>query len=407
MTADPAELDDRSAATPAQDPVAPLSPIRVWVALLGLAAGAFLFVTLEFLPVGLLSQVADGLGVSQRTAGLLVTGHALCVVLTTIPLTAALARINRRWLLVALLAVLASGAALAATAPSFAVLFAARLLVAMAQGVFWTMSAALAATVVGPQRVGRGIAVVFGGISLAQVVGVPLFTFIGEQFSWRVAAGVLAVMAAVTAAVVLVALPDVPGLRGAGRPSLRPVLGNVRLLGATAVILVSFGAVYVTLTYFSPVVRQVTGTPAGAVPAFLLVFGIAGVAGNALAGVLIDRRPAATLIGALGGVAVAAVLLVVGGGALPIAVLAIGIWGLCGSAFPTTFQTWALSLAPEQAENAGGLVVVAVNLGIALGALLGGALLSRGATTLIVTTAALLGVALLAVVLARRRRRTR
>ena len=328
------------------------------------------------------------------------------MVLTTIPLTAALARINRRWLLVALLGVLAGGAALAATAPSFAVLFAARLLVAMAQGVFWTMSAALAATVVGPQRVGRGIAVVFGGISLAQVVGVPLFTFIGEAFSWRVAAGVLSVMAAGTAAVVLVALPDVPGLRGAVRTSLRPVLGNVRLLGATGVILVSFGAVYVTLTYFSPVVREMTGTPQGAVPAFLLLFGVAGVAGNALAGILIDRRPAATLIGALGGVAVAAVLLAVGGGVLPIAVAAIGIWGLCGTAFPTTFQTWALSLAPEQAENAGGLVVVAVNLGIALGALLGGALLSQGATTLIVTTATLLGVALLAVVLARRRRRT-
>jgi DHA1 family inner membrane transport protein len=211
----------------------------------------------------------------------------------------------------------------------------------------------------------------------------------------------------VTALVVLIAVPDVPGSAGAQRAGLRPVLGNRGLLGAAVAIGLSFAAVYVTLTYFAPVVRQLTGTPQTAIPAFLMLFGVAGVAGNALAGTLVDRRLPATLAGALGGVAVAAVLLGTSGGWLPLAVAAIGLWGLCGSAFPTTFQTWALSLAPGQAENAGSLVVVAVNLGIGGGALLGGALLGHGAGALVATTAGLLIAVLLAVQAARLPRRSR
>ena len=390
---------------PTVGPGPELSAARRWAALLGLATGAFLFVTLEVLPVGLLAQFAEGLGVSQSTAGLLVTGHAMTVVATAVPLTAALARVNRRGLLVALLATMAGGAVIAAASPNFGVLLAARVLVATAQGVFWTMSAALAAAVMGPQRMGRGVAVVFGGISLAQVGGVPLFTLLGQTYSWRVAVAVLAGAAAVTAVVVLVALPDLPAVAGGGRSSLRPVLGNRRLVGAAVAIGVSFAAVYVTLTYFAPVVRELTGTSARAIPAFLVVFGVAGVLGNAVAGMLVDRRLPVALAGALGGVAGAAVLLGAGGGWLPLAVLAIGLWGLCGSAFPTTFQTWALSLAPGQPENAGSLVVVAVNLGLAGGALLGGVLLGHGAPVLVGTTAVLLVGVLTAVQVARLLRR--
>lgn len=382
-----------------------LSTARTWAALLGLAAGAFLFVTLEVLPMGLTSQLADGLGVSQRTVGLLITGHAGCVVLTTIPLTAALARVNRRWLLVGLLAALVLGGTVAAAAPSFPVLFAARVLVAAAQGVFWTMSAALAATLVGPQRTGRAVAVVFGGISLAQVAGAPLFTYLGQVWSWRASVALIAALAAVTAVVVLVCVPDVPGRSDGGRATLRPALANRRLLAATTAVFLSFAAVYVTLTYFAPVTRGLTGAAEAAVPGFLLVFGLAGIGGNALAGALVDRRLPLAVGAALGGVVVAAVVLVVGGDALLPAVVAIGLWGLSGSAFPTTFQTWALSLAPDQAESAGALVVVAVNLGIATGALLGGALFDRGPMTLVLTTAGLL-VAVLAALgadLARRR----
>lgn len=400
---DPTGGATASGATTEEQPA--LSPARRWAALLGLATGAFLFVTLEVLPVGLLAQFADGLHVSQRTVGLLVTGHAFCVVITTIPLTAALARLDRRRLLVGLLATLTVGAAVAAAAPSFAVVLVARVLVAAAQGVFWTMSAALAATVVGPQRTGRGIAIVFGGISLAQVAGVPLFTYLGQASSWRVSVALIAVLAGLTGVVVLVALPDVPGRRDGVRVNLRPALGNGPLLRATTAVFVSFGAVYVTITYFAPVVRGLTGTPQAAVAAFLLVFGIAGVGGNALAGALVDRRLPVALVGALAGVIAAALLLVFGGAWLPLAVAAIGLWGLCGSAFPTIFQTWALSLAPGEAESAGSLVVVAVNLGIAVGALLGGALFGRGATTLVVTTAVLLGGVLAGVAAGRIRRR--
>lgn len=388
---------DVPAAPASPGPEPGLSPARTWAALLGLATGAFLFVTLEALPVGLLSQYAQGLGVSQRAAGLLVTGHGLCVALTAIPLTAALARFNRRRLLFGLLVTLTVGAALSAAVPWYAVMLGARLLIAMAQGVFWTMSAALAAVVIGPQRIGRGVAVVFGGISLAQVVGVPAFTYLGVSTSWRVSLAVLAALAAVTAGIVFLALPDVPGAAG-GRPSLRPVFGNRALLGAAGAIGASFAAVYVTLTFFAPVVRDLTGTSAKAIPAFLVLFGVTGVAGNAAAGALVDRRLPLTLTGAVGGVLAAAVLLAAGGHWLPFAIVAIGLWGFAGSAFPTTFQTWALSLAPGQAENAGALVVVAVNLGIGGGALLGGAVLGHGAATVVGTTAGMLAAVLVAVV---------
>jgi predicted MFS family arabinose efflux permease len=271
----------------------------------------------------MLPQFAVGLGVSESTAGLLVAGYGVCVAVTAVPLTAALARPNRRVLLSGLLLTLALGSAVGALAPTYAVLFAARIVVAAAQGVFWTMSAALAVTVVGPQRAGRGIAVVFGGISLAQVAGVPLVTALGAATSWRITLGVLAGLAGLTAVVVLLTVPDVPGRSavegGSGRTSLRPVLANRALVGAVTVIGASFAAVYVTLTYFGPVVMGIAGVEVEWVAAFLLLFGVAGVGGNVLAGALVDRWPTATLGGSLAGVLVAAVLLAAGGHRLVVA----------------------------------------------------------------------------------------
>lgn len=382
-----------ASASPAEH-TAPATGRQPWIALIALATGAFLFVTAEAMPVGLLPQIAAGLDVSERSAGLLVTGYAWCVVLTTIPLTAALARLDRRRLLAGLLACYVLGAAVSALAPNYGVLLSARVVMAAAQGVFWAMAAVVAVCLVPPERAGRAIAVVFGGISMAQVVGLPLVTAVGHWLGWRVALAGLAILGTLTLIAVLGTVPALPGSAVPGGRALRPALDNRALLGAVLVTAVTLLAVYLALTYFSPLLREVAGVPAAAVAIFVLLFGLAGIGGNALAGVYIDRMPRAVLRVAVGGVGCALVLFGLIGQSLVGAVAAIVLWGLCGSAIPTAVQAWALSLAPGHPEAAAALLVVGVNAGIGAGALVGGAVFEAASGTGVVwSAAALLGIA--------------
>lgn len=377
-----------SAPASSAEHLAPVIGRQSWLALIALATGAFLFVTAEAMPVGLLPQIAAGLEVSERSAGLLVTGYAWCVVLTTVPLTSVLARLDRRWLLAGLLGVYVLGATVSALAPDYAVMLAARVVMAAAQGVFWAMAAAVAAALVPPERAGRAIAVVFGGISMAQVLGLPLVTWVGSGLGWRTALAGLAVLGTLTVIAVLATVPGLPGGAAPGSRVLRTALGNRALLSAVLVTAMTFLAVYIALTYFSPLLRDIAGIPAGAIAVFVLLFGIAGIGGNILAGAYIDRLPRTMLWVGVGGVCCALVLFAGTGQWLATAVAGVALWGLCGSALPTAFQTWALSLSPGHHEGAAALLVVGVNFGIGAGALVGGVVFEATSTTGVAWSAA-------------------
>ncbi len=192
--------------------------VRILGALIALSLAVFAYVSTENIPVGLLPQLADSLGVSHSVAGYLVTGYAAVVVIASMPLALATRRFSRRRLLIASLSVFVVGAALGAAAHSYTVLMATRMAIALSHAMFWAVVAAAGAALVPPERRGRALGIVFAGASLSSVIGVPLLTWIGQQTSWRVATLVASGLGLVSLCAVYVVLArDVACRRSARR----------------------------------------------------------------------------------------------------------------------------------------------------------------------------------------------
>lgn len=381
--------------------------VRAWVTIVALAFGSFLFVTSETLPIGLLSELSADLRVSESAAGQLVTAYACCVAAGALPLTMLLSPLNRRASLPAVLTVFVVGTALSAWSPGFEFLLLARTVVAMAQAAFWALAVSLAARLAPPGRQGKAIALVYAGISFAQLLGVPGAAALGHRLGWRDAVLVLALAGLLTLLVLAVSTPPLDG-RSAVRPRQVAGLAARGRVGAAVVAMgVSFTGAYVAFTYLSPLLQRIGGVEAGMVSLFLLLFGTAGVAGNALAGMLVDRRLNWAIFLAVGGLFGTLALFGLAARWPPVAVISVALWGLCGSAMPTAFTAWALRLAPADHEAMTALLVIAVNAGLGTGALLGGRILAGpGAHAVVWGATALLGTALVAVTLVMRCERT-
>lgn len=332
-----------------------------------LFAAAVTTITTEALPVGLLPQMSDDLGVSRAWTGFLVGGYSLLVIVLTLPLTAVTARWDRRRLLVVVMGLFAAGNALLAFAPDYPTALLARLLAAAGHGVLWSAMAGHAAGLAAPGRAGRAVAVVFAGNSAALTVGVPLGTALGQAAGWRAGFVVLSafsVLIAITAGAVLPASPGiraVTGVRGALRlPGVRTVAA------ATALVMLGHFALH---TYLVPYLGSADAAPA------LLAFGAAGILGVWAAGLLADRAPGPHLLGALGlhAAAIAALPLTTGDTAIAL----VAVWGAAYAALPTLLQTCALRAAPQAAQAASALFIIAFNVGITAGSLLGGQALTH------------------------------
>lgn len=400
--------------------------------LLLLSAGIFVAVTSEFLPVGLLPQLRDELGVTDAQVGLLVTVFAAAVVVATAPLTHLTRRVPRKTLLLVLLGVFAVANLVAALAPGYGVLVVARVVGGAAHGVFWAVVTPYASRLVPPERLARAVAVVAAGATVATVAGIPLGTLLGAAVGWRASFAVIAALVVVIAIAIVAVLPPVahaatePATDAAAgtRPRRDPTLAPVLLLCAT-VVLVTLGhsAFY---TYIAAWVIDVAGFETGAVAPVLLAFGAAGAAGVALAGVLGDRYPRALLPIMLAGViAAVAGLAVIGLGAISLGAISLGANGpgaasadpvavvvliVAWSAFlggvPVIFQARLLQLASPALRDIGAAwITVAFNVGIGGGALLGGVVLDAWSIAgLPLVAAALVGAGLLLVLSALRPR---
>jgi predicted MFS family arabinose efflux permease len=254
-----------------------------WGAVAALAGATFTVVTAEMLPVGLLTPIGGALAVSEGTAGLTLTVTGLVAALSAPLVTSLFGRRDRRLVLCALMALLAVGNLLAALAPSFAVLIGARVLVGFAMGATWAIAAGLAVRLVPPERVGTATAVIFSGVAIASVLGVPAGSLVGELLGWRASF----VLAGVLALVVLVALwALLPALRPEAEVPLGGVLRLLRVppvatgLALVALLVTGHFAAY---TYVRPVLEQVAGAASGAIGTLLLVYGVAGVFNGAIA----------------------------------------------------------------------------------------------------------------------------
>lgn len=348
-----------------------------WPAVASLALGVFGLVTAEFLPASLLTAMANDLGVTDGAAGQAVTATALvgAVAAPSIPLLTR--RLDRKTVMLALTALLVLSNALAATADSLAVLLVARVMLGIALGGFWSMSAALAMRLVPEALFARAMSAILTGVSVATVCAAPIGAWMGELWGWRsafMAAGVASVLTLVVQVATLPALPprDNPSLRVLGELLARPRV-RVALL---AVLLVISGH-FAGFTYIRPLMEDVTHLSVSAISAVLLGYGIGGFFGNFAGGWVAGRSERHAIVwgGALIA-ALAASLLIAGSSAL-VTAIAIPLWGFAFGAFPVGFQTWIVRAAPDQAEGAGGLLVAAFQVAIAGGAIGGGLLVDH------------------------------
>ncbi|MFG1926912.1 MFS transporter [Cryptosporangium sp. NPDC048952] len=371
-------------------------------ALAALGASTFVYVTAETIPIGLLPEMARDLNVTEASIGLLVTSYAVVAGLTSIPLTAVTMRFPRRALIAGTVAAFAISQFAAALAPTFALVVIARLLCALAHGVFWATIAPIAARLVPPGQGGRAIALVFLGNSLAIVLGVPLGTALGQWLGWRVVLTILAVVGAICVAALFATLPVLSGeTTKAGIKTAFLVLRDRSLFAicaTTAVLMIGLFAAY---TYLAPLVRRDAGLEGTALSALLLGFGVAGLFGNWIIGRWVDRSPGrllATLIAVMV-VALAALVPVLGPVPTVVAVLA---WGAAMTATPIILQAAVLRVAPATGDAASAVYVVAFQIGIGGGSLLGERFVSAGWLGWLPLLAAVLAGAALVIVRASR-----
>ncbi|MER6423314.1 MFS transporter [Streptomyces sp. NPDC001137] len=354
-------------------PAAPeRSSLRGWLAVAGLALGVFSFVTTETLPIGLLPSIAEGTSVSVGTAGFLVTGFAAVAAATSAPLTALTGRMDRKWLLVALMVFYIGGNLLAAVATSYPLLLAARIVVALAHGVFWSIAVSIAVRLVPERHAVRATSVVLGGISLASVAGTPLGTAVGQSAGWHVAFVCVGLLGVLVLAAALLFMPAVPA-RGSGDLTvLFQVLRHRALRVAIGVTALIMSGHFLAFTYVTPYLEQVTGVRPSLVGVLLLVFGTAGLVGNFAAGAVVGRALRTSLIGSIGLLAVVMGVMYAGGAGVPLAVTMLVCWGVLYAALPVALQTWVLRAVPEESEAASSLYVAAFNGAIGVGSLVGG-----------------------------------
>ncbi|MBT2457776.1 MFS transporter [Streptomyces sp. ISL-86] len=345
------------------------TPWKGWAAVSAVSLGIFCLITSELLPVGLLTPVGAALGVSDGTAGLMVTVPGLIAGFCAPLVTVGAGRLDRRLVLCVLIALMAAANLAAALAPNFAVVLAARLLVGVSVGGFWAIAGGLAVRLVPERHVGRATAVVFGGVPTASVLGVPAGTLLGELGGWRTAFGAVGALGFVTLVALILLLPALPPDRNISFRELPALLRDNREVRAGVIVtfLVVTGQ-FAAYTFVRPILRDVSGVGAEYVSTLLLGYGAAGVAGNFLVGARDARR---TLLVVSAALAVVLALIAVLPGAVAGTALLLA-WGLAYGGVSVSLQSWMIKAAPGAAEAASSLMVAMFNFAIAAGALVGG-----------------------------------
>jgi predicted MFS family arabinose efflux permease len=368
------------------------------VGLGALVLATFVAITTEVVPVGLLPQLSRAFSVPEAVTGLLVTVYAGLVAVLAIPLTRLTGRLPRKPLLLATIVLYSVGNAMIAVAPSFALVCVGRAVGGVAHALFFSVLSAYAAALVPPKVQGRALAIASSGASLGYVLGVPLVTSIGAALDWRAGFGVLAVGGLLAVVATGAALPRIPI---AGSPDEQVRGPRSALLAAATVNAVAFFGHYAIYTYLSSVLLR-AGVPEGAIGAALFVFGATGVIGLWLTGLVIDRRPRAGFLGALVLAAVCVAALLVLQASAGGTVAAVGVWIVGFGAIPVFCTAACLRARAFSPDLSSAVNNSASNVGIGLGAALGGAVLAAsGVPAVIVLAAASLGLAALLVLLLR------
>ncbi|MFT4042749.1 MAG: MFS transporter [Gordonia sp. (in: high G+C Gram-positive bacteria)] len=381
--------------------------MRQW-AILALALGGFGIGTTEFVSMGLLPNIAESMRVSEPTAGHVVSAYALGVVVGA-PLIAALtARASRRTLLIALMAAFTVGNAATVLAPGFGWLIAARFVAGIPHGAYFGVAALVAAHLAGPRNRAKAVGMVMLGLSVANVAGVPLATWLGEHFGWRSAFVVVVVVGLSTIAALVRTLPPLTGMTITDPRTELGALRHSQVWFTLAIGVVGFGGMFAFYTYINTALTSLAGISTGLIPLALMLYGFGMVTGNVVGGAAADRNVSATIV-----VGLACIVAVLLGFALlvqyPVAalILTFGV-GVTGAAMVPALQTRLMDVADDAQTLAAALNHSALNVANASGAWLGGLVIAAGlgyrAPSVVGAGLAVVGILVVGLALAARRR---
>ncbi|MBN6039375.1 Cmx/CmrA family chloramphenicol efflux MFS transporter [Amycolatopsis sp. 195334CR] len=357
-------------------------PIAVYV----LALSIFALGTSEFMLSGLLPPIAADLGVSIPDAGLLISAFAVGMLVAAPLLAAATLRLPHKLTLLGMLAVFLLGNLAGAVSPGYGLLFASRVVSAAAAAGFWAVAAVTTVAMVPERRRGRALAVMAGGLTVANVLGVPAGTWLGQLAGWRSAFWAVAALTAVAMIGVLLLVPAVRP--SAERPSLRGELRSYRdpeLWLAFGITSASTAMAMATFSYLAPLLTEVSGLPVDWLPAVLGLYGVGAVIGITLGGRFADVHPLRTLAGGFGAAVVVFAALAVAGTSVPVAVAAAFLLGLTSFVTNPALNVRVFALASSAPTLAGASNVSAFNVGIVLAPWLGGLIIDAGLGYLSVT----------------------
>ncbi|WP_051051596.1 MFS transporter [Paenibacillus sonchi] len=341
------------------------------LALLALTLGAFAIGMTEFIIMGLLPEVAESLQVSIPLAGLLITGYALGVAIGAPIITVATHRMKRKQLLLFLMILFIAGNALAALAPNYGVLMVARILAALTHGSFFGVGSVIAAELVPKEKRAGAIAIMFTGLTLANILGVPIGTFIGQAFGWRSTFWTITVIGLIAWIGISILVPKVE----TSPSSLRQELGVLHQPAVHVALLMTvfgFGGVFTAFTYISPILIDITKFSANSVSYILVLFGAGITIGNIIGGKLADRKLMPSLLGILVLLAIVLAVFAITDQYKVPALITIFILGIAAFGTVPGLQLHMLNTAKEAPTLASTLNIAAFNLGNALGAYVGG-----------------------------------
>ncbi|MBC3496721.1 MFS transporter [Pseudomonas kermanshahensis] len=352
--------------------------MRINPPLVALAIGAFGIGVTEFAPMGMLPSIATDLGVSIPAAGLLVSAYALGVLIGAPLMTLATGRVPRRYLLIGLMAIFTLGNLMSALATDYASLMVARVVTSLNHGAFFGIGSIVAASVVPPEKRAGAVAAMFMGLTLATIGGVPLATWFGELLGWRTAFWGIAGLGLIAMTTLWYALPNVPLPKSDGVMAEIRVLGRGPVLAALALTVVGSSAMFTVFTYIAPILHSEAQASTPFITAMLVLFGIGLTLGNVWGGKAADRSVERTLIVSLAVlIAVLLVFPLLMPWALPTA-LAVLVWGAASFALVPPLQMRVMEAAKEAPNLASAVNIGAFNLGNAIGAALGGAVINAG-----------------------------
>ncbi|MFJ2977815.1 MFS transporter [Curtobacterium sp. NPDC087082] len=348
--------------------------------LIALALGGFGIGLTEFVITGLLPEVAADYGVTETTAGWLVTGYALAVIVGALGLTAATTRLPRKPVLIGLLVLFVIGNTLSALAPVYGVMMLGRVIAALCHGAFFGIGSVVASNMVAKEKRASAVALMFTGLTASNVLGVPFGTFLGQALGWRATFWTIAAIGVVALVGVALLVPTVRSA-DAAVPSLRRELGAFRsgqVWLSLGITVLGYGGMFGAFTYIAYTLTSVSGFSSGAVPWLLIVFGVGLFAGNFAGGKLASRSIDGTLLVVLVVLTVVLAVFAAVAASPVLTVIALVLMGAFGFATVPALQTRVMQYADHAPTLASGANIAAFNLGNALGAWIGGLTIAAG-----------------------------